>query len=376
MNNKEISLYREEKVKRKLPINLTQKDMMDVSVLVCTHNSILNIEKNLHCLSKQKYSPSLNWEVIIADYESDDGTLAFLENIDTKSLVPNLSVINVKDPGKTPAIEAGFYASKGEAICIVDDDNMVDINYIQTAFDLINDKGDIGVIGAFGVASLPEGIRTPNWFEFFKGRYAVGNQFHKQGYLDGAGYAFWGAGSVFRKSAWLKAKQIGFIPALNPSRGKSRDVFLDGFSGGEDPEMCFAILMAGYKLWYEPSLIYEHHIPASRISTKFLLNTSKGVSVAAPYLRVFLSFVIKEDSLSNKLKVIIWQNYFLHLIYILISYFKQLFKVLLDRNFCYLRLRVLLTSFLSEIRGVRIISNKYQELCIKFKTMKDNFKEL
>ena len=35
-----------------------------------------------------------------------------------------------------------------------------------------------------------------------------------------------------------------------------------------------------------------------------------------------------------------------------------------------------ITSFLSEIRGVRIISNKYQELCIKFKTMKDNFKEL
>ena len=349
---------------------------MDLSVLICTHNSILNIEKNLHCLSKQKYSPSLNWEVIIADYDSDDGTLVFLENIKSRSLVPNLSVINIKEPGKTPAIEAGFYASKGEAICIVDDDNMVDINYIQTAFDLINNKSDIGVIGAFGIESLPEGIRKPNWFDFFKGIYAVGHQSYKQGYLDGNDYFFWGAGSVFRKSAWLKAKKIGFIPALNPSRGKSRDVFLNGFSGGEDPEMCFAILMAGYKLWYEPSLIYKHKIPASRISYKFLLNTSKNVSVAAPYLRVFLSFVIKENSLSNKLKVMIWQNYFLHLIYILISYLKQLFKIILDRNFFYLRLRVLVTSFLSEIRGARIISTKYHEICSNFKTMKDNFKDL
>ena len=135
---------------------------MDVSVLICTHNSISNIEKNFSYLSKQKHSPALNWEVIVADYESDDGTLAFLENDDTKSLVPNLRVINVKDAGKTPAIEAGFYASKGEAICIVDDDNMVNSNYIQIAFNLINDKDDIGVIGAFGIENFSEELGITN----------------------------------------------------------------------------------------------------------------------------------------------------------------------------------------------------------------------
>jgi len=349
---------------------------MDVSVLICTHNSISNIEKNFSYLSKQKHSPALNWEVIVADYESDDGTLAFLENDDTKSLVPNLRVINVKDAGKTPAIEAGFYASKGEAICIVDDDNMVNSNYIQIAFNLINDKDDIGVIGAFGIENFSEELVSPSWFEFYKGKYAVGDQFHKQGYVDDAKYSFWGAGSIFRKSAWLKAKQIGFIPALNPSRGKSGDAFLDGFSGGEDPEMCYAILMAGYKLWYEPDLTYEHLIPVSRLSTKFLLDTSKGVSVAAPYLRVFLSFIISKESLSNKLKIIIWRNYFLHVIYIMISYIKQLFIVLFDRRFLYLRLRVLLISFISEIKGVKMIENKYPDICNGFKIMQNKYKEL
>lgn len=349
---------------------------MDLSVVICTHNSILNIKKNLHCLSKQKFSSSLSWEVIIVDYQSDDGTLALLENNNIKSLVPNLSVINVKDPGKTPAIEAGFYASKGEAICIVDDDNMVDVNYIQTAFNLINEKGDVGVIGAFGIPSLPRGFKIPNWFYFFNQKYAVGHQSHKVGYLDGAPYSFWGAGSVFRKSAWLKSKQIGFVPALNPSRGRSRDTFLDGFTGGEDPEMCFAILLAGYKLWYEPSLIYKHNIPSSRLSTKFLLNTSKGVSVAAPYLRVFLSFVINQDNLNNKLKVVFWQNYYLHLTYIFISYFKQLLNVLLLRKFRYLRLKILFISFFSEINGCKQISSKYHELCFKFKKMKVRVKEL
>lgn len=349
---------------------------MDLSVIICTHNSILNIEKNLHCLSKQKHSSSLSWEVIIVDYESDDGTLAFLEQIETRTLVPNLRVINVKDRGKTPAIEAGFYASQGEAICIVDDDNMVDVNYVQIAFDLINEKSEIGVIGAFGIPCLPKGIRTPKWFDVFSEKYAVGHQSDKVGYLDGEPYSFWGAGSVFRKSAWLKSKQIGFVPALNPSRGKSRDTFLNGFSGGEDPEMCFAIVLAGYKLWYEPSLIYRHNISSSRLSIKFLLNTSRGVSVAAPYLRVFLSFVINQDNLNNKLKVVIWRNYYLHLIYIMLSYFKQLLKVLLCNNFRYLKLKVLIISLLSEIRGSRQISNKYNELCYKFNKMKDNFKEL
>ena len=70
---------------------------------------------------------------------------------------------------------------------------------------------------------------------------------------------------------------------------------MPGFTGGEDPEMCFAILLAGYKLWYEPDLKYKHQIPSTRLTKKFIYDTTQNVQVVQPYLRLFMSYLISKN---------------------------------------------------------------------------------
>ena len=243
---------------------------MDVSILICTHNSNAKLGRCLQHLANQKTGGKVSWEILICDYISDDGTAEtvqyYAENY------PNLkfNFIQVKEAGKTPALLAGFNAAKGEAVCIVDDDNFVDESYVEVACKLISQHSDIGVIGAFGSPLFEDCSKVPSWFKSFEGVYAVGHQFSRKGYIHGERYFFWGAGSVFRKSAFLRAIENGFTPLLNPSRGTGGYSFMPGFTGGEDPEMCFAILLAGYKLWYEPDLKYKHQIPSTRLTKKFI----------------------------------------------------------------------------------------------------------
>ena len=75
---------------------------------------------------------------------------------------------------------------------------------------------------------------------------------------------------------------------MNPTRRDRNRAFVHGFTGGEDPEMCFAMLFAGYKLWYEPKLIYKHSIQKARLTEKFLLDMVRGAALPVAYLRLFL----------------------------------------------------------------------------------------
>ena len=291
---------------------------MDLSILICTHNSGNRIRKTLNHILNQKNVDKLDYEVLIVDYKSTDNTRKIALDLFNNSKI-TLKIIDEKKQGKTPALETGLYASKGNAICIVDDDNWIDENYISIAHKIINKNLDVGVIGAFGKAHCE--TTKPVWFENHLGLYAVGSQGSKSGYVeDEKRKWFWGAGSVFRKEAWLKAKNNGFEPIFNPSRSNDSTSFIDGFTGGEDPEMCFAIQICGYKLWYEPSLIYTHYIPKSRLNEKFIYDTVAGTAFAEPILRLYLAEITEREPLSTIRKVL-YQNYNMHYLYIVIRTF-------------------------------------------------------
>jgi hypothetical protein len=159
------------------------------------------------------------------------------------------------------------------------------------------------------------------------------------------------------------------VPLLNPSRGSSENSFMPGFTGGEDPEMCFAVRMAGYKLWYEPDLKYHHLIPAARLTKKFIYDTTRNVHVVEPYLRLFLSYVIPNQGFRNRLKIIIWQHWYLHMVYIILSSTKKLIVISNASHERKIRMRFIFICAQSQISG---LLNMYP----RFKSLKNNFKKI
>ena len=338
---------------------------MDVSVVICTHNSKPRLVRCLEHLSKQIAPKLLKWEIIVCDYQSVDGTSEVVDNFMLKHNDIDVKFIKIAEPGKTPALAKGFDEALAEAICIVDDDNLVDDNYVVTAHRILSAHPEIGVIGAQGFPSFEKKSCPPVWFQHFKGIFAVGHQHTRRGLVEGNRYFFWGAGSVFRRSAWKKALQMGFTPILNPSRGKEGDAFVKGFTGGEDPEMCFAIQLAGFKLWYEPNLKYHHLIPEKRMTETFIFDTTKNVHVVEPYLRLFASFVIPDTGFRNKLKILIWRNWYLQFFFIVISSARNLILSFFS-DLRIIRLKFVITSMMSQIIGLWNLRDRFNALKSNF----------
>jgi GT2 family glycosyltransferase len=84
-----------------------------------------------------------------------------------------------------------------------------------------------------------------------------------------------GAGMVVRKSAYELLKQHGF-----------RWILSDGKNGilntGEDLELCYALALAGYRIWYDENLGLTHYMPKSRLTQESLLELIRRNRIAGP----------------------------------------------------------------------------------------------
>jgi glycosyltransferase involved in cell wall biosynthesis len=102
---------------------------MEYSVVVPAYNEADNIKPLFYSLSGVLDSLTADWEIIMVDDASDDGTSAELSDI--KSYDDRVKVCRLKQRmGQSKALEAGFRMSNGEIV-------------IQLDADLQNDPLDI-----------------------------------------------------------------------------------------------------------------------------------------------------------------------------------------------------------------------------------------
>ena len=243
-------------------------------------------------------------------------------------MVP-LRVFHENKAGKSQALETGFRNAQGKVVCIVDDDNWVCEDYVRIAYETMEAHTDVGIIGSRGEAACE--ISPPPWFEEHKGAYAVGPQGKERGYASQDRLCFWGAGSAIRREAWLKLYDKGFKALINFSR--------DGVSskktstGGEDGELCYAIQLTGYRLWYEPDLAYQHFIPSERLSIDFYIKNQQNLGSSLPIVLIYYANVVSTDRFKGKLIRIVYRNWYLHMLSIFVQACKLLIITLYKGKF-------------------------------------------
>jgi cellulose synthase/poly-beta-1,6-N-acetylglucosamine synthase-like glycosyltransferase len=186
----------------------------------------------------------------------------------------------------TSARLRGIVESKYEFVCFVDDDNRVSSNWLETISNLVAEHDDVGAFGG-QIEAIPEGT-LPTWFEQFQNYYAVGQQGDQAGDVtDGRGY-LWGAGLCLRKRAWQMLTENQFSFLLSDRKGEA-------LSAGGDAELCYALRLAGWRLWYEPRLRMQHFLPKSRLQWDYLRRVSRGFGAATAGIDAY-EMVIKKAS--------------------------------------------------------------------------------
>ena len=252
---------------------------LGVSVVVCCHNSAKRLPQTLAHLIAQQVRKGLEWEVIVIDNASRDETgQVALASWPADAPAP-LRVVCEPHSGLTNARYRGLAEAKYELISFVDDDNWVCPEWVQMVSEVMSEHRDLGACGGSndGVCQ----VDPPWWFEGYRSSYAVGPQGSEAGDITWTRGYLWGAGLTIRKSAWQRLVEEGFRHLLSDRRGKT-------LNAGGDSELCFALRLAGWRLWYEPRLRLRHSLPANRLKWNYLRRLHRGFGASSvgfdPYL--------------------------------------------------------------------------------------------
>lgn len=268
-----------------------------VSVIISTYNGTKTIGLTLEYLAKQKCTCPC--EIILVDNASTDGTKDFC---DTWWDANGNNAIGYKSffqptPGKSYAQEMGYTEAAYEYLLVCDDDNLLNPEYVQVSFDIMESDLSIGALGGWCDAMFE--AAKPEWFDTYKKYFAVGKQGDVSGDVTHKKGCLYGAGMVIRKSNWLQLNALGFTPLLTCRKG-------DSLSSGGDTEYCFALRLLGYKIWYDERLHFFHYMLAKRVNIEYVSKVRKAISysnfVCEAYLDEISSKADYKKTLQKKIK--------------------------------------------------------------------------
>jgi GT2 family glycosyltransferase len=218
-----------------------------LTIAICTKDRTDNLAR---CLNSLLQLPQSDLEILVIDNAPSDWQ--------TKNLVtqlPGIKYICETKPGLDFARNKAITEAKGEILAFIDDDVVVDRNWLKGLQEAWRENPDAL---AFTGLVLPYELKTPAQIIFERGggfrrgfekiRYGkvlVGNPL----YPCGAGIFGAGCNMAFRREILLELG--GFDEALDTGAT---------LPGGGDLDIFYRVIRAGYPLVYEPQyLVFHQH---------------------------------------------------------------------------------------------------------------------
>lgn len=259
-------------------IGAEPESLLGVSIVICCHNGARRLPDTLSHLAAQKTDCRLRWEVIVVDNASRDDTADVAQASWPKRHPVPLRVAYEPRLGLSNARERGFDEADCDIVAFVDDDNWLCTEWVQTAAEIMTRQTDIGACGG-PIEAVCE-VSPPRWFPQVRNGVAPPPPRADAGDIADSVGALCGAGLAVRRSAWRGLRERGFRFLLHDRQGVS------GSAGG-DTELCFALRLAGWKIWYDPRLRVNHFIHRERLGWNRWRSEARGAGMAYPILALY-----------------------------------------------------------------------------------------
>jgi glycosyltransferase involved in cell wall biosynthesis len=215
----------------------------------------------------------------VVDNNSKDNTAEVARKLwqQNYSNIP-FSVVFEPVPGLSYARNKGYQTAKYDLLIFCDDDNWLEKSYLQTAFTIMQENENIGILGGRSTGAF-ETVK-PRWFDNFQWAYAIGNQLEKTGIANARRYVT-GAGMVIRKQILDELASLNFQSVLSGRKG-------DSIASGEDSELCILCRFFGYDLYYDERLQFTHFITSRRLQWSYCVRmVSEGFAIPQIYFYMY-----------------------------------------------------------------------------------------
>lgn len=232
-----------------------------LSVIICTYNpNIVIFNEVLNAIKTQSYSLE-NWEMVIIDNNSTINT----DFIDI-SWHPNSKIIIEKKQGLLNARSRGVLECKYDEIVFVDDDNVLEIDYLKNSSEILTTYPQIGVLGGKAIPSISS-LDVSFWglvgCRDLGNKVLISDKSTKNKYPS---FAPIGTGMVIRKKVFLKYLSEIENDFFRKNLGRNGDKL----TSGEDNDIVLTVLANNYKVGYFPQLVVKHIIPIKRTTKEYL----------------------------------------------------------------------------------------------------------
>ena len=231
---------------------------MKISVILCTYNRCRTLALSLQSVACSVMPATVQWDVLVVDNNSNDQTRSIVD--DYSQRYPNrFRYIFEPRQGKSHALNTGILEARADVLAFMDDDVVVESDWLATLTGVLNQRQWSGVGGRI----LPEaGFTPPQWLET-NGRYALA----PLAIFDLGPDAFelneppFGTNMAFRQEMFLKYG--GFRTDLGPQPGSE--------IRSEDTEFGSRLLSNGERLCYEPAAVVYHPVSHDRLRQAYFL---------------------------------------------------------------------------------------------------------
>ena len=228
-----------------------------LSIIICTYNRDKNIYNVLESLAQNDY-PADCYEIVLVNNNSTDETPLECSRFQTAFPQVNFRYFIETSQGLSYARNRGIEESMGDILVYVDDDALVNREYLSAYADFFEKHSEIDAAGGPIIPKYE--VEKPRWMSHFTEQLVTGakdlgsnmREFPKNDYPGGgnAGY---------RKSVFDK------IGLFNVELGRKGDSLI----GAEEKDIFDKMVNLGMRFYYLPKAILYHIIPAKKLSMEY-----------------------------------------------------------------------------------------------------------
>ncbi|MGH7769667.1 MAG: glycosyltransferase family 2 protein [Candidatus Binatia bacterium] len=229
----------------------THNDEFEVSIIVATYNRAPSLARFLASVDSLAGLDSTTIEVLVVDNDSTDDTAKLLIEEQRKPRKFLLRALRETERGRASTINCGLRACRGEIICLMDDDVVLDRNWLT---GLLHSYGT-SAFAAFQGKVLP-GVdpsgKPPDPKKLYEYNITIidrGDRIKETNGMVGV--------CSFRRAVFEK---LGFLD-------QRLGVGASGF--GEDTDFSRRVRAAGLKIGYTPHAVVYHELDPNRYGGRY-----------------------------------------------------------------------------------------------------------
>lgn len=130
-----------------------------VSIIILTYNQ-LNL--TIQCFDSIKKSTDIDYEVIVVDNKSTDGTKEYLKQHLPSIFKKYRLILNEKNNGFAKGVNQGILSAKGDYICLLNNDTEVKDGWITQLIQTLEQYPKAGIVGPVSSGTFePQYVETP-----------------------------------------------------------------------------------------------------------------------------------------------------------------------------------------------------------------------